>query len=77
MDVLADMAEKHLNLDTIIALAAPIDGQPARNAAPALPPPGQRIALAADAAFTFIYPHLIDGWRNAGRGGRPFLTAGQ
>ncbi|WPO41120.1 cobyrinate a,c-diamide synthase [Tardiphaga sp. 42S5] len=66
MDVLADMAEKHLDLDTIIALAAPIDGQPARNAAPALPPPGQRIALAADAAFTFIYPHLIDGWRNAG-----------
>ncbi|UFS76533.1 cobyrinate a,c-diamide synthase [Tardiphaga sp. 37S4] len=66
MDVLADMAEKHLDLHTIIALAAPIDGQLARNAAPALPPPGQRIALAADAAFTFIYPHLIDGWRNAG-----------
>jgi cobyrinic acid a,c-diamide synthase len=66
MDVLAGMAEKRLDLDTIIALAAPIDGQPARNAAPALPPPGQRIALAVDAAFTFIYPHLIDGWRNAG-----------
>lgn len=64
--VLADMAEKYLDLDAIIALATPIDQQPSLNAAPAFPPPGQRIALAADAAFSFIYPHLIDGWRNAG-----------
>jgi cobyrinic acid a,c-diamide synthase len=34
--------------------------------AAALPPPGQRIALASDAAFTFIYPHVLDGWRRAG-----------
>jgi cobyrinic acid a,c-diamide synthase len=33
---------------------------------PAIPPPGQRIALARDAAFSFIYPHLINGWRKAG-----------
>jgi cobyrinic acid a,c-diamide synthase len=66
MDVLADMAEKHLDLDAIITLAAPIERQPTLAATPALPPPGQRIALAVDAAFTFIYPHLIDGWRNAG-----------
>ena len=32
----------------------------------ALPPPGQRIALAADAAFTFVYPHVLEGWRRAG-----------
>lgn len=31
-----------------------------------LRPPGQRIALACDAAFTFMYPHLLDGWRRAG-----------
>ena len=29
-------------------------------------PPAQRIALARDTAFSFIYPHLIDGWRRAG-----------
>lgn len=29
-------------------------------------PPGQRIALARDAAFSFIYPHLLSGWRSAG-----------
>ena len=31
-----------------------------------MPPPGQRVALARDAAFSFIYPHLIDSWRRAG-----------
>jgi cobyrinic acid a,c-diamide synthase len=31
-----------------------------------LTPPGQRIALASDAAFTFIYPHVLEGWRRAG-----------
>jgi cobyrinic acid a,c-diamide synthase len=63
---LADMAEKHLDLDAILGLAAPIERFALSNTSPALPPPGQRIALASDAAFTFIYPHLIDGWRRAG-----------
>jgi cobyrinic acid a,c-diamide synthase len=31
-----------------------------------LPPPGQRIEIARDIAFNFIYPHLIEGWRRAG-----------
>jgi cobyrinic acid a,c-diamide synthase len=34
--------------------------------APALPPPGQRIALASDAAFSFVYPHVLRAWRDAG-----------
>lgn len=29
-------------------------------------PPGQRVALARDAAFSFVYPHLLDSWRSAG-----------
>jgi len=29
-------------------------------------PPAQRIALAQDAAFSFAYPHLVEGWRRAG-----------
>jgi len=61
---LADMAEKHLDLDAIIALATPLD--PPSAGAATLPPPGQRIALASDAAFSFIYPHLLDGWRRVG-----------
>jgi len=63
---LADMAETYLDLDAILALAAPITLSAVSPHAPALPPPGQRIALAADAAFNFIYPHVIDGWHAAG-----------
>jgi cobyrinic acid a,c-diamide synthase len=62
---LADMAETHLDLDAIVARATPLN-QPAVDNTPALPPPGQTIALAYDAAFSFIYPHLLDGWRRAG-----------
>lgn len=35
-------------------------------------PPGQRIALAQDTAFSFVYPHLLDGWRRAGAEILPF-----
>ncbi|NSX56836.1 cobyrinate a,c-diamide synthase [Parasulfitobacter algicola] len=35
-------------------------------------PPAQRIALAQDAAFSFTYPHLIEGWRAAGAEILPF-----
>jgi cobyrinic acid a,c-diamide synthase len=65
LDGLADMAQRHLDLERIIAAAAPLTVAAASPHA-ALPPPGQRIAVAADAAFTFFYPHLRDGWRRAG-----------
>ncbi|MGL4310032.1 MAG: cobyrinate a,c-diamide synthase [Paracoccaceae bacterium] len=35
-------------------------------------PPGQRIALAQDAAFSFIYPHLLADWRAQGAEILPF-----
>jgi len=35
-------------------------------------PPAQRIALARDAAFSFAYPHLLEGWRRAGAELLPF-----
>lgn len=35
-------------------------------------PPAQRIALARDAAFSFTYPHLLKGWREAGAEILPF-----
>jgi cobyrinic acid a,c-diamide synthase len=65
LDRLADMAQCHLDLDRIVATAAPLAvAAPSHHSA--LPPPGQRIAVAADAAFTFMYPHLCDGWRRCG-----------
>lgn len=35
-------------------------------------PPAQRIALARDAAFSFTYPHVLEGWRRAGAEVLPF-----
>src|SRR5262249_35695601 len=43
-------------------LATPLEPAAACRS-PGLLPPGQRIAVAADAAFTFMYPHLREGWR--------------
>ena len=62
---LAALAERHLDLDAILKLATPPRLNPTK-AEIALPPPGTRIALARDEAFTFVYPHLIEGWRKAG-----------
>ncbi len=70
LDALAAMAERCLDLDAIIAAAGPLTLNAAT--ATSLPPPGQRIALARDAAFTFIYPHLIATWRAQGAEIIPF-----
>jgi cobyrinic acid a,c-diamide synthase len=69
LDRLAGLAEKHLDLDAVIVAARPPDIPPpsadvSKNVE--LLPPGQRIALAHDQAFSFIYSHLTDGWRRAG-----------
>jgi cobyrinic acid a,c-diamide synthase len=68
---LAEMAERHLDLDAILALAATPRLHEA-SAGPALAPPGRCIALASDAAFSFVYAHVIDGWRRAGADIVPF-----
>src|SRR5262249_22514878 len=57
LDRLAAMAERHLDLDAVVASAALFAGTEASRAS-ALSPPGQRIALASDPAFTFVYPHI-------------------
>jgi cobyrinic acid a,c-diamide synthase len=67
---LADAVERHCDIDAIVSAAAPLD-RPVKpgddgEGIVALNPPGQRVALASDAAFSFIYPHLIAGWRRAG-----------
>ncbi|MCR4269433.1 cobyrinate a,c-diamide synthase [Nitratireductor sp. ZSWI3] len=37
-----------------------------------LPPPGQRIAIARDRAFSFVYPHLAAHWQAQGAALLPF-----
>jgi cobyrinic acid a,c-diamide synthase len=63
--------EASLDLDAIFALAKPFHIA-AGGTEKSLPPPGQRIALAQDAAFTFLYPHLLREWQKAGAEIIPF-----
>jgi cobyrinic acid a,c-diamide synthase len=72
IDRLAVTAERHFDLDAIAAKAAPLKIAAAARRALALPPPGQRIALASDHAFSFVYPHVIDAWHKAGAEILPF-----
>lgn len=65
----ADFLRAHCDLAAIRALAS----GGGRATAGALPkPPAQRIALAQDAAFSFTYPHLLEGWRAGGAEILPF-----
>ncbi|HYF89273.1 cobyrinate a,c-diamide synthase [Azospirillum sp.] len=62
---LGRLIAEHVDLDRVVALAKPSKAGPGSDA-PALPPLGQRIAIARDAAFTFAYPHLTAGWQTVG-----------
>jgi cobyrinic acid a,c-diamide synthase len=73
IDRLVAMAGTHIDLNAILISAAPFALPSTRlNQVAALPPPSQRIALAHDQAFSFVYPHLINGWRGAGAEIIPF-----
>jgi cobyrinic acid a,c-diamide synthase len=71
LDVLAELAASNFDLDRIMEVAAPLTLQ-GDDVATTIAPPGQRIALARDQAFSFIYPHVIDAWRRAGADIVPF-----
>ncbi|MGR3460740.1 MAG: cobyrinate a,c-diamide synthase [Roseovarius sp.] len=66
----AAFLRENVDLDAIRAAAR---GAPLASAPRALPkPPAQRIAIARDAAFSFTYPHLLEGWHAAGAEILPF-----
>ncbi|MBC7953508.1 MAG: cobyrinate a,c-diamide synthase [Rhodospirillaceae bacterium] len=60
----AQAVGEHIAVDRLMALAQPSP----LTASPVLmvPPLGQHIAVAQDAAFAFAYPALLEGWRRAG-----------
>ncbi len=64
LERLAELIEENCDVAAIQHLAQTLSASPSDVIA--LSPPGQRIALADDAAFAFIYPHLLSGWRQAG-----------
>ena len=65
-DRLADRISTQIDLDEVFSLAAPGPANIAATDPTPLPPPGQRIAVARDEAFSFLYPHIAAGWRRAG-----------
>ena len=70
LDAMADFVEAHLSLEAVLALARP--GRVVAANGPVVDPPGQRIGLARDAAFSFVYPHVLDAWRQRGAELLPF-----
>jgi cobyrinic acid a,c-diamide synthase len=61
----ARFVTQHVDLDAVLQSAGDWSPRQASRSA-SLTPPGQRIALARDAAFSFIYPHMLDAWHAAG-----------
>jgi len=68
---LADFVAEHIDLTALRAIAARAQTADAVGLRD-ISPPGNRVALARDAAFSFIYPHLLAGWRTAGAEILPF-----
>ncbi len=66
----AAFLREHVDLAAIRGAA--LGGMPMQAAGDLPMPPAQRIALAQDAAFSFTYPHLLEGWRRAGAEILPF-----
>lgn len=62
----------HADLDAIRRAASASGTAPSSGDEQLPAPPAQRIALAHDAAFSFVYPHLLQGWRRAGAEILPF-----
>jgi cobyrinic acid a,c-diamide synthase len=58
---LSHFISQHVDMDAVQGLATSLHFAPGD--ATSIPPPGQRIAIARDAAFSFVYPHLLMSWR--------------
>jgi cobyrinic acid a,c-diamide synthase len=60
----AELAGSSIDLEKLKSLARPLSLEP--TSPRFLPPLGQRIAVANDAAFGFAYEHMLEGWRAQG-----------
>ncbi|HEX4569255.1 MAG TPA: cobyrinate a,c-diamide synthase [Dongiaceae bacterium] len=66
LERLAARLEPRLDLGKLIDLAGRVRPQPMPSKMEALPSLGQRIAVARDAAYGFVYASQLDAWRQAG-----------
>lgn len=65
LHAIADVIARAVDLGALLALTRPAIIAEAARSTP-IPPLGQRIVVARDAAFVFAYPAVIAGWRAAG-----------
>jgi cobyrinic acid a,c-diamide synthase len=72
LDLLAKTLEESVDLDALLKNARPAGAVRPANSSAFIDPPGQRVALASDRAFSFMYPHLLEHWRARGAEIRPF-----
>ena len=68
----AAVVARTVDAEALAALARPLRTGPQAPEGAAIPPLGQRIALARDEAFGFCYEALVDDWRTAGAEVLPF-----
>ncbi|MDB5394728.1 MAG: cobyrinic acid a,c-diamide synthase, partial [Rhodospirillales bacterium] len=66
LEQMADFVTANSRIDAIRALASAGTAQSFDTTGGAVVPPGQRIAVARDDAFSFLYPHILQGWRDQG-----------
>jgi cobyrinic acid a,c-diamide synthase len=72
LDKAADAVSRHIDTAPLQRLARPAHFPPPSGKPAPLPPLGQRIAIARDAAFVFAYQHLLDSWKRQGAELLPF-----
>ncbi len=72
LDALAEAITAVVDLDAVIAAAGATALPASTHQTIALPAPGKRVAIARDAAFSFVYPHVEAGWRALGTELVPF-----
>jgi len=71
LNALANLVEGGVDVDALIACAGALQIDAVETVGH-LPPPGQRIALARDESFSFVYAHVLSGWRQSGAEIIPF-----
>ncbi len=64
IETAASAVARGTNLNQLLTIAAQLPDESVIRGF--LPPLGQRLAVARDEAFAFAYPHLLQGWQEAG-----------
>ncbi len=63
---LSTFIESNVDVDKILECSETLTPEFAITKQNYIDPPGQRIAIAKDKAFSFVYPHLINQWKKKG-----------